>query len=157
MDLGNFRCRHCRGSRRRRSLDQSYCSEPGCQKARKNAWRRAKYAADPDYRANQGDSDRAWLETQGGAAEYHRQYRRRRRNSRRRERVSADPVATAKSANSDAAPPKSHVDSTVYVLVPADPGHRANSDLVLAKFLMIPSSCDGSANIDSIVASANAD
>lgn len=157
MDLGKFRCRHCRASRRRRSLDQKYCGEPGCQKARKNAWRRSKYAADPDYRANQGDSDRAWLEAQGGAAEYHRQYRRRRRNSRRRKQVSADPVATAKSANSDAAPPKSQVDSTVYVLVPAAPGYHANSDVVLAKLLVMPSICTGSANIDSVVASASAD
>lgn len=77
MELTWFRCTACRSMRRQKTSGQSYCSEAGCQKARKNSWRREKYKADPDYRANQRDSTAAWLETRGGAAVYYREYRRR--------------------------------------------------------------------------------
>lgn len=157
MALGTFRCRHCRASRRRRSAEQKYCGAPGCQKARKNAWRRAKYAADPDYRSNQRESDRAWIESQGGAAEYHRKYRERLRKSRSEEQVEANPAPRVHSANRDAEPSESPVDSTVYVLVPADAALCANSDAVLAKLVMIPKTCDGFANIDSLEGTANDD
>ena len=33
--------------------DQTFCSAPDCQRARKRQWQRAKLRSDPDYRINQ--------------------------------------------------------------------------------------------------------
>ena len=73
-----FRCVACRRLRVSRVEGQRYCGRESCQKARKNAWRRQKYATDADYRANQAQSTKAWLDSVGGAARYHQQYRKRR-------------------------------------------------------------------------------
>jgi hypothetical protein len=40
--------------------DQAFCSSPDCQRARKRQWQRDKLKADPDYRINQQDTQRAW-------------------------------------------------------------------------------------------------
>ena len=61
MQGQTFRCGHCNQIRTRRSEDQCYCGREDCQKARKNAWRRDKYDADADYRANQKASTKAWF------------------------------------------------------------------------------------------------
>ena len=78
MDDGLFRCRGCGRFVTSRSDNQQYCGRQHCQRARKNAWRREKYAADSDYRANQRDSSARWMESQGGVGAYFRDYRRRR-------------------------------------------------------------------------------
>jgi hypothetical protein len=135
MDYGRFRCRHCRKLRRKRTRDQRYCGESACQKARKNAWRREKYAEDADYRANQRDSTNAWLEKSGGAAAYHRVYRK-----RRKPKATAKPVAAATeegSANSDAAFGKNTLKSGVYTLIPIPLDKDANSDAYLARIDLI--------------------
>ncbi len=80
-----FRCRHCKEIRPKRSKDQRYCGRAACQKARNNDWRRARYAVDPDYRANQRAGTDAWLASQGGSAAYYRSYRRRRKEQRQQE------------------------------------------------------------------------
>ena len=79
MKQGRFRCNHCRKLKSLRVEGQKYCGEKACQQARKNEWRRRQYAEDPDYRKNQQASTEVWLESQGGAATYHREYRRRRK------------------------------------------------------------------------------
>lgn len=81
MEKQQFRCKHCKKLKVQRVLDQKYCSEKACQQARKNAWRRDKYAEDTDYRRNQQASTAAWLSRQGGAAAYYRRYRSRRKAS----------------------------------------------------------------------------
>jgi hypothetical protein len=40
--------------------DQQYCSERGCQKARKRKWQKEKLANDKDYRMNQAEAQRQW-------------------------------------------------------------------------------------------------
>lgn len=52
--------------------DQAYCSAPGCQRARKRQWQRAKLQSDSDYRHNQRDAHRAWLDRN---PDYWRNYR----------------------------------------------------------------------------------
>lgn len=52
--------------------NQSYCSDPACQRARRQRWQRDKMQADPDYRDNQMRNQRAWLERH---PEYWRHYR----------------------------------------------------------------------------------
>lgn len=81
MEKQRFRCRHCGKIKVQRVLEQKYCGERACQQARRNAWRRDKYAEDVDYRRNQEASTAAWLSSQGGAAAYYRQYRLRRKTS----------------------------------------------------------------------------
>ncbi len=75
MGAERFRCCWCKRLKWKRTRDQRYCGERECQKARKNAWRREKYATDADYRANQRDSTKAWLSVRGGSAAYWRAYR----------------------------------------------------------------------------------
>ena len=79
MENKRFRCAHCRRLHLVRVEGQKYCGSQACQRMRKKAWRQQKYADDADYRLNQKQSTQAWLETQGGPAEYYRKYRRRRR------------------------------------------------------------------------------
>ena len=52
--------------------NQSYCSDPTCQQARRQLWQRNKMRTDPDYRDNQRHSQRAWLERH---PQYWRNYR----------------------------------------------------------------------------------
>lgn len=52
--------------------NQSYCSDPACQQARRQLWQRNKMRTDPDYRDNQRRSQRAWLERH---PQYWRNYR----------------------------------------------------------------------------------
>ena len=52
--------------------NQSYCSAPACQRARRQRWQRDKMQSDPDYRENQRRSQQAWLERH---PEYWRNYR----------------------------------------------------------------------------------
>lgn len=92
MDQPRFQCKCCRRHLPRRTQDQRYCERPLCQRTRKNAWRRDKYSTDPEYRTGHRESTEAWLETRGGAAAYHREYRRKRRlaNSRADRVLKAD-------------------------------------------------------------------
>ena len=139
-----FRCRHCGKLKARRTADQRYCGEPACQKARKNAWRRERYATDPDYRLNQDESTKAWLAANGGAAKYHREYRRKRKERRDelgRARSEANAVVRyaaerreARAANSDASLPKSLAISGRYELVPLG---GTNSDAFHAEIRVI--------------------
>lgn len=152
MDYGKFRCRHCGKLRRRRTKEQSYCGESACQKARKNAWRRAKYSTDADYRSNQRDSTNAWLAEQGGSAAYHRAYRRGRKEmtpatSSVSPAVQSDAPA---STNSDASIEELCLESGVYALTRIGGKSDANSDALFAKISIISAGCVPIANIDSI-------
>lgn len=52
--------------------NQTYCSLPVCQRARRQRWQRDKMQTDPDYRDNQSRNQRAWLDRH---PEYWRNYR----------------------------------------------------------------------------------
>ena len=145
MEDHQFQCRHCKKIRRKRKYDQQYCGREACQKARNNAWRRAKNEADPDYRANQRESTKAWLASQGGAAAYYRRYRKRRKEQREAQARRADNAdradqqaqtpPTTESANSNAKTPQSCVISGRYRLSPCG---GANSNAVLVDLSVIP-------------------
>jgi hypothetical protein len=81
MRAGQFKCRHCGRMGVEKRKGQKYCGLKECQASRKREWNRTKYANDPDYRATQRESTAAWLSSQGGAVQYHREYRRRLRES----------------------------------------------------------------------------
>lgn len=46
--------------------DQTFCSAPDCQRARKRQWQKDKLRSDPDYQANQRAAQRAWSARNGG-------------------------------------------------------------------------------------------
>jgi hypothetical protein len=150
MDYGKFRCRHCGKLKRRRTAEQSYCGASECQKARKNAWRRAKYSTDADYRANHRESTNTWLEEQGGSAAYHRAYRRRLKESMPTESIPAVRSEEPTSANSDALFGESSFESGIYALTPITRESDANSDALLARIDFIPGGYRAITNIDSI-------
>lgn len=54
--------------------EQSYCTEPACQRERRKLWQRARRLEDPDYRENQARAQEAWLARN---PDYWREYRRR--------------------------------------------------------------------------------
>ena len=55
-----------------RVKNQRYCAEKDCQRARKHKWQKDKLAADPDYKANQRDCQKDWLQRHPN---YYKQYR----------------------------------------------------------------------------------
>lgn len=147
------KCRRCHGTIRTRRADQVYCGNDACQRFRRNAWRRAKYAKDLDYRLNQKQSDQAWLAKQGGAAAYHREYRRRRRERGQTtlDEKAKQPVSCAApetesshfaganrpgsgSANSDAVLGESPIISGIYEVTLLQ---GTNSDAISVKLLLI--------------------
>lgn len=68
------RCAHCGRFfiPNPRVKDQSYCGRKECQRARKTRWQREKMKTDPEYQANQRESQRSWRERNPG---YWKQYR----------------------------------------------------------------------------------
>jgi hypothetical protein len=136
----------------KRTEGQQYCGRAACQQARNNVWRRERYEADPDYRANQRASTKAWLESQGGAAAYYRAYRKRRKEQQRKKQrrqeqrteqnASAEPAtkqvltsAATESANSNAKSPQHPVKSGRYRLLPCG---TANRNAILVELSIIP-------------------
>jgi hypothetical protein len=67
-------CTHCGQSfdPRPQVPNQTYCSSPECQRARKVRWQQDKLRTDPDYRGNQRDAQRAWRDRN---PDYYRSYR----------------------------------------------------------------------------------
>jgi len=153
MDYGRFRCCHCRRVKPRRTRNQCYCDNADCQQARRNAWRRNKYASDADYRANQRASTKAWLAAQGGSAKWYREYRRRSREAIAstdftapnpsaivsKEKV-ADEVLLKPSddirAKRDAVPSKKGVSSGIYQLIATGAAKR---DAIFVELRLITS------------------
>ena len=97
MKALRFKCRHCGQTVTDGKPGQSYCGLKACRAARKRAWRRERYASDPEYRLSQKESTDAWLEAQGGAAAYYRAYR-----IRKRRRKLESEAAEAEAFNTDA-------------------------------------------------------
>ena len=68
------KCKHCHQSfsPRPQNPNQQYCSERGCQRARKRIWQKNKLLSDPDYHANQSAAKSSWRENN---PDYWRKYR----------------------------------------------------------------------------------
>jgi hypothetical protein len=150
MKKKRFRCRQCKRVLAVRVIGQGYCGEAACQKARKNAWRREKYASDSDYRLNQRDSTDEWLNSVGGAAQYHREYRKKKKRCiaqlRSKAKRTLEPTGSETaslfaghvsgldaSANSDATFQKTFIKTGRYRICP----ESANSDAFMAEIRLI--------------------
>lgn len=158
MEKQRFRCRHCGKLKLQRVMEQKYCGAKGCQQARRNAWRRTKYADDVDYRRNQQASTSAWLSSQGGAAAYYRQYRMKQKASRipqesggREDGLgiekASDMTEDAKmpdtcflpvGANRDASSGEFRLKSGRYKICPSGDFPGANRDAFLVEIRVIP-------------------
>ena len=55
-----------------RVKNQKYCNRKACQRVRKNKWKQSKIASDPDYKNDQRDYHKQWIEQHPG---YYRNYR----------------------------------------------------------------------------------
>lgn len=77
---------------RPQSPNQTYCSSPACQRARRSQWMRMKVAEDPDYREYRQHANRAWHSRH---PDYWRTYRKNHPEyaERNRNRQRADPHA----------------------------------------------------------------
>lgn len=51
---------------------QKYCNRKACQRVRKNKWKQSKIEFDPDYKNDQRDYHKQWIEKHPG---YYRNYR----------------------------------------------------------------------------------
>lgn len=72
-----FRCLNCGKMKHLRCKGQRFCNDRDCQNARKKKWKKDKYKNESDYRRNQQESTKNWLESKGGCAAYFRDYRKR--------------------------------------------------------------------------------
>ena len=103
VERGTRRCQCCgiTFSPRPQVPKQEYCSEQACQRARKRAWQKERRRRDPDYRENQREAQKRWVERH---PDYWREWRRRhpeyrernrheqtKRNARQRAPISAEP------------------------------------------------------------------
>ena len=145
------RCACCsrRFRRRPQNPDQKYCPRQSCQNERRRRWRQAKLHDDPDYRANQHDSQRRWARSH--PSYYHRwrakhpEYVDRNRSLQKaRDRLKRDLATVADSgavlAKSAACPDKLPVLTAYYELLPAHPANLAKSDASKRLFRLVPSS-----------------
>ncbi len=55
-------CKHCNQGLQPRpqNPNQTYCSKPECQRARKQLWQKMKLKSDPDYQGNHRRSQKKW-------------------------------------------------------------------------------------------------
>jgi hypothetical protein len=65
-------------------LNQEYCSNADCQKARKRKWQKEKLKSDPDYRENQAAAQKAWCKRN---RDYWKEYRKRNHDYREKNRL----------------------------------------------------------------------
>ena len=144
-----IRCKCCgrRFWRRFQNPDQHYCNRNPCQNERRRRWRRAKLCRDPDYRANQRDSHKRWLDKHPG---YYRQYRaqhpdyveRNRSLQKGRDRLRRELAAVTRTgavlAKRDACTEKSPVLTVYYELLPAQPVDLAKRYASRRIFQLIP-------------------
>lgn len=126
-------CAHCGDAFKRRpqNPNQTYCSRPECQRARKRDWQKAKMQTDLDYRDNQRDAQKRWREKNPDYwkrwRSAHPQYVERNRvNQRQRngKRLGDDGEGTKDDASGfakmDASITAMSLPSGTYRLVPAD-------------------------------------
>jgi hypothetical protein len=131
----------------KRNKNQSYCSDPPCQNARKNAWRAQKRLTDPDYRENQKSANKRWQEK---SANYWQDYRathpeythRDRQQARVRKQRKSQVLAPAKSdasrfAKSDVLIVETPIKTGTYRLVPVMLPGFAKSDALIVKIALI--------------------
>ena len=130
--MKSFCCNACRRIHpvNPRNINQKYCNRADCQRARKREWQRKKRASDSDYRQNQKDCQKRWLENH---PDYWRVYR------KKKKRLPPPPD-----------PPAAKMDgsSAYFFVLPGKctpipvPGKNVKMDAIQATIIPIPNSYD---------------
>ena len=136
-----IRCAHCRCRflPNPRVKRQRFCSHKACQRARKTLWQRDKLATDPDYQANQRESQRSW---QHQHPQYWQQYRHQHATYRERNRLLQQHRDRKRRrrplAKMDMFEPVTAIQPGVYHLIPAVGPHLAKMDVLAQTCHVIP-------------------
>jgi hypothetical protein len=131
---------------------QRYCGLAACQRERRRRWQQSKLHSDADYRANQRQAQRVWVD---GHGEYWREYRarhpdyadRNRLEQRRRDRGRR----AARLAKMDASTPINPIPSGIYRLLAATAGDLAKKDAWTVKITVISEDYAPSGEADAIL------
>jgi hypothetical protein len=149
------RCKYCRRIFLiTRNPGQNYCSQPDCQRVRKNQWRKNARHNDIDYRNNQhhahcrwkAHNPHYWKQYRASHQEYvHRnreQQRMRDRNAKTGGHAKAVDTQAAHLAKSDALFEKNPLHSGIYQLIPMLGNNLAKSDALFVKIDLITTDYD---------------
>jgi len=134
-------CRHCKKTIRNpnpRIKNQTHCSEPACQRARKAQWQRQKMKTDPDYQKNQIDAQDQWRGRNPG---YWKEYRRKNKayqeRNRALQRVRDAKRRAVRLAKMDASNQATSLNNGVYFLIHVA-GGLAKMDALIHRVIIIP-------------------
>ena len=130
--MKSFCCNACRRIHpvNPRNLNQKYCNRADCQRARKREWQRKKRATDSDYRQNQKDCQKRWLENH---PDYWRAYRKRKKG--------LPPPPDPPTAKMDGSSAYFFVLPGKCIPIPV-PGKNVKMDAIQATIIPIPNSYD---------------
>jgi len=120
--------------------DQTFCSAPTCQRARKRQWQRSKLQSDPDYRANQRQAQRDW---QSRHPDYWRNYRDSHPQyaERRRNRQQSGPFSNAVGAKMDVWIPPISLPPGMYKIAPVRGCGVSGSDSLVVQITAVCLDC----------------
>lgn len=147
-----FRCKHCGrivARNPRIKSGQRYCRLPGCQAARKNAWRLDKNQKDEGYRKKRSASNKRWR-NHHPAHSYHQKYRethpeyvsKNREKQQKRNEKRKDLHGSAKIVKTDALSLERLINPGFYALSPCketSDGKIVKSDALMVQLSLIQS------------------
>ena len=123
--------------------DQAYCSQPVCQRARRQRWYQQKLESDPDYRENKQRSQRGWMDRN---RDYWRQYRADKPDyadrNRSRQRKKALPPSPAVLAKIDASNWPQTFKAGIYRITPIQRDDSENNGAWTVELSPICLNCD---------------
>lgn len=121
-----------------RVKNQKYCGKAACQRVRKTLWQRRKMKADPDYKQNQRDSHKNWLEEHPG---YWKKYRERHpdyvKSNLKSQKTRDERRRRRDLANMDALNSESRVKAGCYYIVSGEATRLAKMDASYQKIHII--------------------
>jgi hypothetical protein len=128
--MDQMQCCHCGGffPPSPRHKNQTYCMKPECRRVRRAAWQRHKMKTDPDYKLNQGLSQKQWARANPG---YWKEYHRRNPDKAQRNRI----LQTIRNRKARGQPLDAKMDPSLIAKMDASKSHNFE---VLGQFWMVP-------------------
>ena len=122
--------------------NQSYCSEPYCQKKRKRQWQQNKLLTDPSYKENQNRSQQAWIDRN---PDYWRNYRESHpeyvKLNRSMQQARNAKAKAARIAKMDVSTSTSILPSGTYQLTPVGDGNIAKMGVLTVEITVYTCNC----------------
>lgn len=120
--------------------EQTYCSDPECQRERRRRWQREKQRTDPDYRDNQLRSQKKWAQDHPN---YWQQYRKKNpcyvERNRKRQHARNENQRLAKIAKMDASAIPLPPPTGRYRLIPVSHDEVAKKDEWIVEITVLSS------------------